>query len=558
MTAPKFRDERQTLKRPSGRSTLQLDMLEREIQWRTWFPSGMVLTPGMSELEADQVLEAFQAFCRDCFTVKIAGERVPLELREAQVDTVRAIIENRRVVALKARQIGFSTLLAAWSLWCALGGSDRQIYMLSKGQRESRSLLAKARYGYRNLPSWVQERGPKLLDRTLERMTFDNDSFLISSQSSADPIRGETAWMVIVDEWASIPDQEGAWAAIEPTADQKTARIIGLSTAKGSGDFFHDLWVRATAGTNGFRPVFHSWRAVPERDDEWYYQKKLENPVWFVSQEYPDNPEEAFIGSGNPFFDLDILRGWSEDVPEPLGRFRTYMSGADPMVVDHAHGDLTIWEHPSSKKAYVIGADVAAGLEHGDWSVFYVMEAKSEKVVAMYRGHEPPDLYAEQVLQPVGLYYNTALIAPEVNNMGATVMSSLMRVQYPNLFRRRTKLKRKEKVMETMGWLTMQNNKPDLMNGIDKWMRAGHSVSDRVTIAELKTFVREQRGNHVALHGSPHDDCVMALGITIMAAQYAQENNLDAPPKNDKGSIAWWERQLSRKSRKDKGLSPIF
>jgi hypothetical protein len=557
MTEPRFRDERKTLKRPSGRSTLQLEELEREFAFRTWFPKDLVLTPrDMDEFAVDAAVEAFTRFCADNFMVKIAGKRVPLVLRDAQVETVRAILESKRTVILKARQIGFSTLLAAFCIWCAMGGSDRQIYMLSKGQNESRSLLSKARYGYRNLPQWVRERGPKLLDRTLERMTFENDSFLISSQSASDPIRGETAWMVIVDEWASIPDQEGAWASIEPTADQDEARIIGLSTAKGSGDFFHGLWVSATAGTNGFRPVFHSWRAVPDRDDEWYRIKKAENPVWFVSQEYPDNPEEAFIGSGNPFFDLDILRGWMP--VEPLGRFRTYMDAGQQIITPDKYGDLQIWEHPSHKIAYVIGADVAAGLEHGDWSVFYVMEAKSRKVVAMYRGHVPPDVYAEQVLQPVGLYYNQALIAPEVNNMGSTVMSALMRCEYPNLYRRRSKLKRRETIMETMGWLTMSNNKPDLMNGVDRWMREGGHTLDEVSLAELKTFVREQKGDHVALHGSPHDDCVMALGITVMACRYAVENNLAEPKLDDRGSIRWWEQKLSSKTRGPKRLSPVM
>jgi hypothetical protein len=234
------------------------------------------------------------------------------------------------------------------------------------------------------------------------------------------------------------------------------------------------------------------------------------------------------------------------------------MEGGEHFVATDPHGDLQIWENPSPKIAYVIGADVAAGLEHGDWSVCYVMEAKSRKVVAMYRGHVPPDVYAEQVLQPLGLFYNQALIAPEVNNMGSTVMSALMRAEYPNLYRRRSKLKRKETIMETMGWLTMSNNKPDLMNGIDRWMREGGYTLDDVSLAELKTFVREQKGDHVALHGSPHDDCVMALGITVMACRYAVENNLAEPKLDTKGSIKWWIDQLDRGKRGSKRLSPVM
>jgi hypothetical protein len=35
-------------------------------------------------------------------------------------------------------------------------------------------------------------------------------------------------------------------------------------------------------------------------------------------------------------------------------------------------------------------------------------------------------------------------------------------------------------------------------------------INDENTIAELKTFVRDDNGS---THGSPHDDCVMSLAI---------------------------------------------
>jgi hypothetical protein len=557
VTEPRFRDSRRTLKRPAGGDVLSDELLEQEIRWRKWFPKDLKFSAkGMSDDDVERVIAAFTAFCEDNVWVKIPGGRELLTLRPAQIGTLRAMVENRDVIILKARQIGFSTLLAAFTLWCAMSGSDRQIYMLSKGQREARALLSKARYAYRNLPDWVQSKGPKLLDRTLERMSFENDSYLVSSQSASDPIRGETAWMAIVDEWASIADQEGAWAAIEPTADVG-GRIIGLSTAKGAGDFFHSLWVGAETGNNQFTPVFHSWRAVPDRDDRWYADKKANNPIWFVSQEYPDNPEEAFIGSGNPFFDLDIVRGWN--VKPVSGMFDPqFVDGVPSMVVD-GYGDFAMWKEPSPKLAYAIGADIAMGLDHGDWSVAWVMEAKTREIVGLYRGHCHPDVFGEHILPAIGLYYNEALICPEVNNHGLTTITAMMRRDYPNIYRRRTRLKRRETVTESMGWMTTVANKTDMCNKIDVWMRDGHQTYDELSMAELKTFVREQRGDHISLHGSPHDDMVMALGLTLVACQYAQENNLLEPKLSDAGSIRWWESQLSKKSSGSrKRLSPVF
>ena len=537
--------------------TLPLEDIAREMLYRTWFPKDLKFTPdGMTSEDVEAVVVAFERFAEANILIKVPGDRIPMVLREAQRDTLLAWVTNRKTIALKARQVGFSTLIATFTLWCALQGADRQIYLLSKKETASRALLSKARYAYRNLPEWVRDRPgtPKLIDRTLQVMTFDNDSFLVSAPSASDPIRGETAWLAVIDEWASLPSQEEAWAAVEPTADLG-GRIIGLSTAKGEGDFFHDTWVGAETGSNGFTPIFHSWRAVPQRDQAWYDLKKKQNPLWFMHQEYPDNPEEAFIGSGNPFFDLDVLRTFKP--VEAAFLYNPHMELGEPVMSPSDDGDLLVWEAPSPRFAYAIGADVAMGLEKGDWSVAFVVKVKTGEVVAMYRGKPSPMFFGEQVLNSMGRWYNDALLCPEVNNHGLTTITKLMDADYPNLYRRRSKLNRRETVYEVLGFQTNRATKPALMDRIQDWLYEGHQVFDVATIHELKTFVREQRGDKVALHGSPHDDTVIALGLTLEAARYAEENNLAEPKLSNIGSIEWHVARLD-KGQKRRRLSPVM
>ena len=64
-------------------------------------------------------------------------------------------------------------------------------------------------------------------------------------------------------------------------------RIIGLSTANGSGNFFHQLWVGSETGTNKFEPMFFPWSATEDRDDSWYESKKESMLAWQLAQEYP-------------------------------------------------------------------------------------------------------------------------------------------------------------------------------------------------------------------------------------------------------------------------------
>jgi hypothetical protein len=187
--------------------TWSISELDQEIKWRHWFPN----TDGVDwtkDLEDDTVRilhQGFVSFCEDNLHVKFPGKgRIPFKLRESQSQVIWDWIKYRRNINLKARQIGFSTLVAAYCLWCAFGWPDREIVMLSKSERESVKLLAKTRYAMRSMPEWVKLRGPKLLDRTSQRMSFDNESIITSLPSNNDPARGDSLFLIILDEWAFL------------------------------------------------------------------------------------------------------------------------------------------------------------------------------------------------------------------------------------------------------------------------------------------------------------------------------------------------------------------
>ena len=60
--------------------------------------------------------------------------------------------------------------------------------------------------------------------------------------------------------------------------------------------------------------MFYPWSATEDRGDSWY-QEKIESMLpWQLAQEYPTTPEEAFVKSGNPVFDLDILEEMAKHV----------------------------------------------------------------------------------------------------------------------------------------------------------------------------------------------------------------------------------------------------
>ena len=235
-----------------------------------------------------------------------AHGRILFGLRSAQAQALEHWSDHRYSLTLKARQIGWTTLVAAHQFWLAYFRPDQNIIDLSRTEREAVLLLRKSKYGYQHLPKWMVERGPKSLVEHQQRMAFDNNSQITSMPSASDPARGESATLCVVDEWAFLPNAEEAWASIEPVVDVG-GRIIGLSTANGTGNFYHQLWGGATTRPNKGEPMFFPWSATEDRGDAWYQEKVQSMLPWQLAQEYPTTPEEAFVKSGNPVFDLDIL-----------------------------------------------------------------------------------------------------------------------------------------------------------------------------------------------------------------------------------------------------------
>jgi len=510
---------------------MELSDLLNEKEWRK--------CRGSADASVDEQAAAFEYFCSNYWTIRHPDQgRIKFVLRRAQSETIRTWLSSRYSIVLKARQIGFSTLAAAYSFWLAFFWNDRFIVMLSRTEREATKLLQKSKYGYKMLPTWMKKLGPELLSDNQLKIVFSNDSSVESLPSGNDPARGESVYLVIVDEMAFLPNPSEAWASIEPIADVG-GRVICLSTANGEGNIFHELWVGSQTDTNRFTGIFFPWSAG-DRDEDWYEAKKRDLPDWQLAQEYPSDPDEAFIRSGRPVFDLGILREF--EIVEPQRGYLHKIPGKGMYEFRKDGGELAVWEFPQPTEVYVIGADVAEGLGHGDFSSAHIINVATGQVVAHWHGHVDADLFGEEVLNALGWWYNHCLIGVESNNHGLTTLKGLQRVGYRNLYRQRRLGHRNPTIGETLGWRTTSISKPlaidELNANIRDW---AVMLLCKATIAELRTFIREQNGK---MHGSPHDDRVMSLAIANQMLKYVwlPEYRPNLVPK--KNSFDWWEKYI--------------
>lgn len=478
-----------------------------------------------------------RAFFAEVWKIRHPEEgAIPLKLRPAQEEILEIWNNERLTISLKARQIGWSTLAAAHTFWLAFFHSDRRCIFLSAGEDEAMELLSFADYGYKRLPDWIIARGPKRTDNNKKSLTFDNGSSIDSLPTGQDPARGKTAYILFFDEFASLEWPDEAWASARPVVDIG-GRMHIISTAKGSGTLFEDLWNKAETKQSKFKAVFYPWTSVPGRDDEWYQDQLNESPEWFVHQEYPRNPEEAFIKSGNNVFDVDFLRGLEMQQPRKghlrkLGR-RAYEFAEGP-------GKYMVWELPQYRTQYVIGADTAQGLEHGDYSVAYVVNLRTGKIVAGWHGHEDMDVFA-QIVANLGYFYKRALVGVEANNTGFAVNTELKRLKYPNLYYRYILTTGEPgKRTKALGWYTSKDNKELVVAELNRDLKSkAITLLDEEAIAELVRFVRDEKGK---MSGSPFDDRVMALGIMNQMRKHGYSKEYFDEP-NKKWTLDWWSEQ---------------
>jgi len=521
-------------------ANIAFDDLYEEVETR------FKIAPNWATSSTTELAEAFDYFCRTYWHIRhpLRG-CIKFEMSDAQKSTVQDWLDHRYTIILKARQLGFSTLAGAFTTWCTYFYSDRHIIMLSKTERDAIKLLDKAKYGFKKLPEWMKLRGP-IWDSKQTMLAFSNDSKVESLPSGNDPARGESVWMVILDEWAFLPNPDEAWASIEPIADVG-GRVIGLSTANGEGNIFFDIWSKSKgfgAGTNEWHSIFHPWWAdgAGVRDQDWYAAKCRDLPDWQVAQEYPDNPDEAFLRSGRPMFNLDKLRAIECVLPA-----RGYLIDVDGIEFREDGGNLRVWEQPKPGGVYVIGADVAEGLEHGDFTSVHVIDARNKRLVAHWHGHIDPDALGTDLLPLIGRWYGGCLVGVESNNHGLTTLKGLQRAKYRNIYTERPQTKRTTPVTDKLGFRTSRTSKPLIIDGLNAVLRdATLLMPCSETLQELKTFVREGDGK---MHGSPYDDRTMSLAICVHMLLFAFLEQYTTVTKPGPGTMGWLEEMLYKKGK---------
>lgn len=431
---------------------------------------------------------------------------VNFELYDFQEKALKDIVENRYTIILKARQMGISTLVAAYSLYLMTFFKDKNILVISITQETAKEIVTRVRFANDNLPSFLKK---KAIEDNRLSLRLENGSQIKAASANSSAGRSSALSFLIIDECAFIPNINDIWTSAQPTLSLGGKACL-LSTPFGTSTFFHKMWVEAEAGSNGFKPIKLPWYLHPERDKKWREEQTLKVGEKQAAQENDCD----FITTGATVIPLPILQKYEKDknfIHDPIERRGQML-------------DLWIWERVQPGKQYIVAADCARG-DGEDNSAFHVLDVKTMEQVAEYRGKLTTKLYGD-LLVAIATEYNDALLIIENNNIGWATIQQVIDRNYNNLFYSSANLTlvdteksysynwTAEDRKKVAGFSTTNQNRQLLINNMGLLvcnMELG--LHSQRLINELTTFIWKD-GKAQAMKGH-NDDLVMAYAIGL-------------------------------------------
>lgn len=431
---------------------------------------------------------------------------LPFELWPAQRRVLRVIHEERLVIILKARQLGLTWLVLAYTLWMMVFRPAATVLLFSKRDDEAMYLLSEERLRgmWKRLPAFLRS-GHELASDNAHEWMLSNGSIARAFPTTAGD--SYTATLAIVDEADLAPNLNTLMRSVKPTIDGGGRMILLSRTDKSKpGSEFKRIYRAARAGENGWSPIFLPWSTRPARDAAWYEAQKRDilsrtGSDDDLHEQYPASDVEALSPRT---LDKRIAPGWLEqcfDEAAPLA-VEELPEGAPALF------GLEVFCLPVEGRRYVIGADPAEGNPTSDDSALAVVDALTGEECAALAGKFEPSMLAAHA-DKVGRWYNHAPVLVERNNHGHAVLLWL---------RDHSALSRVSGFDQKEGWLSSSQGKALLYDATADAFRDRDAVLHCFdTWAQLASI----SGSTLRAPEGEHDDRADAFALATAARRYA-------------------------------------
>ena len=522
-----------------------------------------------------------------CLKIKTkSGAVVPFRLNGAQRKLYAVAKKQQdegkpvRLIILKARQLGFSTLTEGLIFHACATRENVNALIVAHREDATNNLFRMSKLFYDELPAPIK---PMLRASNAQELVFENPSKLRSEREAKPGLRSrircataggrgigrsDTLQCVHLSEYAFWPDGADGKAAtlagiLQAVPSMPGTMVVIESTANGFEDF-KERWDAAVAGENDFEAVFFAWFENPDYampvvpGTEWTPEERelrkayaltdeqLQWRRWCIAnncggsidmfrQEYPASPGEAFLHSGTGVFDNAQIVLQMERLPSPATRG----DFADGEWTESETGAIVLYEEPEEGAPYVLGGDTAG--EGSDWFTAIVLNNATGRIAARLRRQYSEPEYVRQVYA-LGRYYNDALVALETNFSTYPVMK-LTEMEYPNQYAREREDTYTRQMKKSYGFRTDKQSRPRaIANLVEVFSTHPQWFTDRELLDEMLTFCYNEDHRPEALAGK-HDDLVMAAAIAYAVRHQQRTNILTEPEKPREKLIDKMQRQ---------------
>lgn len=450
--------------------------------------------------------DGYRRFIEENFTIIDKDKQeVPFVLNKAQIHFIENLTE--RNVILKARKMGFSSVLLAIACVKFILGENERCVSMSFDKEASIKQLERAKHfiksyerkNNKKIPMKYASKNELVWEGKRDDETTYTNALRIGTAKSTGFGRGDDITFLHLTEVSLADHLDQLLAGVGEAVVRNT--IISLETTANGYNEFKTFWDEASAGARNYNALFYSpeW----EYDTEFLDKKRAELGRLF-DQEFPMTPELAFIASGNLYFDRDALQDYLKQTKEvkTVNGWRKY-------------------REPERGEFFVVFADTAAG--GGDFCAAHFLSKTRLDIPIVYHKkviatEMTPILHEmlEQIFDKTGV---KPVVAYERNNGGFFEMdrlNSLNRHQKYTIYRE--KLNQGTKYSESqgpkLGWTTSSATRPVMLQmakeAIDNQVI---KIYDRPTINEMFSFIEVQTTTmwRAQAEKNAHDDLVMAL-----------------------------------------------
>lgn len=505
-------------------------------------------------------------YCENFIMIRDKKQRlVHLKFKPAQEALYEAIKKELqagrppRMIVLKGRQQGISTITEALMFQDSATRPMVNTLIVAHRDDSTTALFEMNKLFYDYLPAKLQ---PMRKNNNGQTIVFENPTRDADAKRKKPGLRSRircitaggkgagrslTQNNVHLSEFAFWPGnkKQTLLGIMQSVPDDINTLVVIESTANGY-DEFKDLWDGAEKGENGWVPVFLPWYMEPDYrkpvdpgtewteeerklqeqfglDEEqlawrrWCIRTNCGGDVNLFRQEYPCTPDEAFLLSGDAFFDNDVIMARRRAAPRPIREgFFHYpepeIEGGAPMdwtFTDRVNGYVRIYEEPKKGHPYVLAGDTAG--DGSDAFTAFVIDNSTGKQVAELQQPLSEIFYARQVYC-LGYYYNEALIGIEIN-YSTYPQKKLEEWHYPHFYQRERFDTFTGEMVKAFGWNTTPQTRPVILAELHTIMdEAPELVTSYHTLGEMLTFVYDKNRKPQAASGQ-HDDLVMAAAI---------------------------------------------